>query len=188
MDFVGNDFAHKVRGDSNLLRPVDLDGASLRNSVDRSELDGVSGHLVDFDVSLRELILHDFSGKFILDTVSLLVGVSSHLVVILVLNFNFLESLGGLSGDRVADLVDSPGEVTSALSHLLELDLHDTARNSALNFFKSLDRFAVKVVLRRRSNFGRKLVAEFVFIFERNLSLDRELVLVQLTVSLVALP
>jgi hypothetical protein len=137
---------------------------------------------------LREIIFNDFCGKFIFDTVSLLVGVSSHLVVILVLNLYFLESLGWLSRDRVADLVDCPGEVTSALSNFLELDLHDTSRNSAFNFFKSFNRFAVEVVLRRRSYFCRKLVAEFVFIFEWNLSLDRELVLVQLTISLVTRP
>lgn len=113
MNFIGSNLAREVSGDCHLLRPGNLNRPGLRDSVDWSELNSIVSHVVEADVSLSQFILHDVGGKFVFDTISLLVSVSSYLVEILVLDFDFFKGVGRPSGDRIADVVNTPTEVSS---------------------------------------------------------------------------
>jgi len=127
MQFVGSDLALKVIGDSHLLRPGDLDGTLARNMVDRVELHRVAGHIVKTGIFLMQFVDYNRGGKLIFDTVSFLCGVSSDLVVVLVLDLDLYEGFGWLSGNGVAHVFNAPTEVTHILFQFLEFDLHDTS-------------------------------------------------------------
>ena len=74
-----------------------------------------------------QFVHYDRGGQFIFDTVSLLSGVSSHLVIVLVLNFDLCEGSGWLSGYGVTHVLNAPTEVTSPLAQFLEFNLHYTS-------------------------------------------------------------
>jgi len=140
MELISRNLALKVVSNSDLLRPGNLNRTRSRDGVNWSELDGVRSNIVKFGVGLGQLVLNDLSSKLILNTKSFLVGVGCHLVVILILNFDFFKAFRRSSGDRVANVIDAPLESTSIFAELGELYFYDTARDSAFNLLEAKNR------------------------------------------------
>jgi hypothetical protein len=140
MELISRNLALKVVCNSDLLRPGNLNRTRSRDGVNWSELYCVRSNIVKFGVGLGQLVLNDLSSKLILNTKSFLVGVGCHLVVILILDFDFFKAFRRSSGDRVTNVIDAPLESTSIFAELGELYFYDTARDSAFNLLEAKNR------------------------------------------------
>lgn len=74
-----------------------------------------------------QFVDHNRGGKLIFNTVCFLSGVSSHLIVVLILDLDLCEGFGWLSGYGIAHILNAPTEVTILLSQFLEFDFYNTS-------------------------------------------------------------
>jgi len=142
---VGADFAVELIGDDDLLGPSDLNGTGLGHRVNGGEVDRVSSHVGDLVRLLVQLEILDLCGELVHDTGGVL-RVSGHLVEVLIHDDNVLEGGRGFGTNRISDVLNTPLESACKVFHLLELNLHGVARDSALDLSKAEDGGTVEVL------------------------------------------